>query len=203
MPVVERRPSADCDACTSSSSGVESTRAKRFDYALGVLVEGTTAIAPYLAPAGRLFFAIHGSAFDAVAGLRLSIARSLENEVSVNAERGAYFTYTAGRAEGCLGPSLVGARFGIEGCAVFDAGALHGEGYGVEPPDEETRLWVNLGALGRFGYSLTGHLALVAETGLIVPLTRYRYEVHGPDALVFRPPPLALSLGGGIALELE
>jgi hypothetical protein len=197
------RPPADCDACATSSSRVERSRGKPLDFALGVLVEGTTAIAPYLAPAGRFFFAIHGSAFDAVAGLRLSVARSLENEVSVDAERGAYFTYTAGRAEGCVGPSLTGARFGIESCAVFDAGALHGEGYGVTPPDEETRLWLDLGALGRFGYSLTRHLALVAETGLIVPLTRYRYELHGPDALVFQPPPLALSLGGGIALELE
>ncbi|HEX6276064.1 MAG TPA: hypothetical protein VFZ53_23650 [Polyangiaceae bacterium] len=193
-------PKADCaEAPPEAGHGASGA----LEVELGVLVEGTTAIAPYLAPVGRLFFAARFPLRRLETSVRASFARSLENEVPVDAERGAVFTYTAGRAEGCLGPRLTGAPVRIEGCATLDVGALDAESYGVQPEGRETRVWVAPGALGRFGTSPLRHLALVAEAGLLVPVTRYRYELHDPDALVFRPPPVALALGAGVALRLE
>jgi hypothetical protein len=172
-------------------------------FELGGIIEGTTAIAPYFAPVARLFFAVRVPTGDAHAALRLSGARSLENQVPVDADRGGYFTYTAGRVEGCVGPPLPDARLFVEGCAGADLGSLFGEGYGVKPAHDEARFWFALDALGRFGSLLSKHLAVAAEAGLVVPITRDQYMLHGPDALVFEPPSVAVSVGAGAATRFE
>jgi hypothetical protein len=170
---------------------------------LGALFEGTTAIAPWLSPVGRLFVAVRWPTRGVSPSLRASFARSPEIRVPVDENRGGLLTYTSGRVEGCVATALGSARLFVEGCGAADLGALKGEGYGVEPHHEATRPWFALDALGRFGFLPTARLTLQAETGLVVPITRYEYELHGPDELVFRAPSVAVSLGAGLGVRLE
>jgi hypothetical protein len=183
------------------SSERSSTRDLSFE--LGGLVEGTTAVAPGVTPAARLFGTVRWPSVGFVyPSLRLSAARSTEQTVPVDAERGGLLTWTAARLELCATSAFHTSKLLVDLCPATDIGVLDGEGYGDKPTHERPRTWWSLDLLARFGFLAGEHVLLVAESGLVVPVTRDRFTLSGPEAEVFQAPRVALTFGGGAALEL-
>jgi hypothetical protein len=167
----------------------------------GGLAEGTTAVAPGMSFAGRVFVAAHFGARGLHPALRASFARGLENRVPTGPTRGGLLTWTSGRVEACVA-SPIADEFRADACAFADLGVLEGEGYGVEPSRTPVRTWFALGSLARVEYVPTPRMALGVEAGFVVPITRDEFALSAPPAPVFRAPPLALTLGGGVAVRL-
>lgn len=208
LPLASTAPAQGSAASRRDDQGdVAAPRERRLrrasEFQLGAYVDGTTAIAPYLAPVFRVSFAARFPLRRLVPAFRVGLLRSLANDVTVDEKRGATFTFTAARAEGCVGPTLTSDRWHFEGCAGADVGALRAKGTGVAPKHDETRPWVSLNGLGRVGYTPVRRLVVETDAGLVAPLIRDEFELHAPEALVFKPPSVALTVGVGVALRLD
>ncbi len=202
-PVPSATPTTDSKRTDRAPGRPSPLLTKSPGYELGLLVEGTTAVAPGVTPGGRLFGGLRLPSLGVVyPAFRLSVARSTEREAPVDDERGGRLTVTAGRLEACASSGFGSRRFVVDLCPAADLGVRDGEGYGVEPSKTPVRAWFALDLLGRLGF-LAGDWALIqVEGGLVVPVTRDTFQLHGPEAEVFETPALALVFGGGMAVRL-
>jgi hypothetical protein len=176
---------------------------EKLGFEIGANVEGTTAIAPGVTPAARLFGGLRVPSVGVVyPSFRVSASRSVEKDAAVDDERGGYLAVTAGRFDACASSGFGSSRFVVDLCPAAEVGVRSGEGYGVDPPKTPTSTWFSLDLLARFGF-LAGDWALIqVEGGLVVPVTRDTFVLKGPDAEVFETPALALAFGGGMAVRL-
>jgi hypothetical protein len=172
-------------------------------FELGLLVEGTTAVAPGVTPGGRLFGGLRLPSVGVVyPSFRLSAARSTERTAQVDEDRGGYLTVTSGRLEACASSGFGSRRFVVDLCPAADLGVRDGKGYGVEPVRTPARTWFAFDLLGRLGFLAGDWVLFQAEGGLVIPVTRDTFTLTGPDAEVFETPALALTFGGGMAVRL-
>ena len=104
----------------------------------------------------------------------------------------------AGRTDACP-VQLGGTRVTLWPCAVFDLGAT-GASATRSTGSLDTGLWAALGAHARFRWWVGGPVALEAQLGVLVPLTRY--EVYGGSEVLYRTAVAGLSGALGASIRL-
>jgi hypothetical protein len=119
-------------------------------------------------------------------------------------------TFAFGLTAGWLGAcwEMVRSRslaFGLCGRAV--AGAIYAVIYGEEdlpptilPTDVGSRAWLSLGAGTRLGFRVVGPLRIETGIDLLVPLTRYNFQLEGGLPTGFEQSALAAAAFGGVGI---
>jgi len=103
----------------------------------------------------------------------------------------------AARVEGCpLGLEL--GRLDLRPCAAFDLGAIGASAAGVS----DVAWWLSAAAHARAAVSF-GRLALEAQLGAVLPLTRYEVSAPAPAPVLEHTKIIGLSCGLGARFTLE
>jgi hypothetical protein len=150
-------------------------------------------------------------------GIRLSVGRAggrwsgrLGVEVLLPATRwvdgdagavGGRFWLGAARVEGCL-RTAGDARASLDGCLVFEAGALTGSGVGVDVSKQDTLTWLSPGArvVGTLPLSTRRAQAVLGVEGL-VPLLNKRFTVERGKTELFHPAAVVGRVDMGVAWQ--
>lgn len=121
---------------------------------------------------------------------RFGIAALLPATRSFDGERGTVggrFWLGTGRAEGCL-RTLGDARTSLDGCLVFEGGALTGSGVGVDVPKQVTLVWLAPGARVAGALPLpTGQAHAVLGAEGLVPLLSKRFTIENGRNTLHQP----------------
>jgi len=103
------------------------------------------------------------------------------------------------RLESC--PLVFGvAAISLRPCAGADAGFIAAEGAGPTGKSDG-HPWIDVGIHGRLLWAPIARIALEAEAGGLVPVTRYAIEFENPPELVHRTAPVAFQGGIGTAIR--
>jgi hypothetical protein len=100
----------------------------------------------------------------------------------------ASFTWTVGRADGCLLSWPAGSPARLLACARVEAGTLDAAGSQVPSARSSTRAWVTVGPLVRGEWELLAPLFLAAEGAVLVHVIDDRFYFQPGDTTVFAVP---------------
>jgi hypothetical protein len=155
---------------------------------------------PRVAPGVRLSFGGAGQRWSGRLGVLalLPATRWVDGEAG---QVGGRFWLGAGRVESCL--RVAGdPRGSLDGCLVFEAGALTGSGVGVDVPKRDTLLWLAPGGRVVAAMPLTtrrarGLLGLEA----VVPISTQRFTVERGSTDVYEPKRVVGRVDIGVAWQ--
>jgi len=135
---------------------------------------------------------------------RVSVRRSLELTQTAASNESATLAWTFGRAEACPLRLAIGSAVDLRPCAFFDGGALYASGSAPVNASSQLRPWAAAGTLARLEWAKKDvapgwDVVLAAETGLVFPITRERFN-FGPTTPIYRAPSVTGlgSVGGGV-----
>jgi hypothetical protein len=111
----------------------------------------------------------------------------------------ASFSWTVGRADGCL-LSWADGPVELHGCARVEAGALEGQGSAVPGARSDTRGWLAAGAVVRLEWTVVASLFLDAEVAAMVHVTNDRFY-FAPDSTIYTVPIVGLDAAGGVGVH--
>jgi hypothetical protein len=158
------------------------------------------------APSSLLGVSVFGElASGAVGRPRLRLALSHATTGSIDVGSGAaHFELSSARLEGC--PAGFGrGSFELVGCLDLEAGRVAAEGLSrgaVRQTQESSRLWFELGLMGRLAWSPVSPLQIELSSGVGFPFTRRAYIFENPREIVHEPPLIAARVGLGLAARL-
>lgn len=157
---------------------------------------------PRAAPGARLSVGRAGQRWSG----RLGVGALLPATRWVDGEAGTVggrFWLAAARAEGCW-RTAGDARTSLDGCFVFEGGALAGSGVGVDVSKQATLAWLAPGArvVGALPLTTSRAQAVVGVEGL-VPLLNKRFTVEKGTTELHRPAPLVGRMDLGVAWQFE
>jgi hypothetical protein len=130
--------------------------------------------------------------------LRLSGTRAASGAFDVPGAGTARLVWTAGALDACP-IRLTWRSAALAPCLRIGAGVLSGSGDGVAHPRDDSRLWLDAGALARAEIDVAGPIFLDVEGGATVPVTRPRFHFDVPDTTIRKPDavvPLAAAYAG-------
>jgi hypothetical protein len=143
-------------------------------FVVGVQATLASAKAPNLAPGAELFAGLRDEKDLWLVEMGVAGERSAETERGPGSVR---FSYVGARLHGCAFSLALGASFDLRPCAVFEAGALVGEGF-IAHPSTQVDAWLAAGPAIRLGYG-GAPWSLRLEAGPMFSITRNDY-VFGP-----------------------
>jgi len=162
--------------------------------ALSLSALGDLGALPGPAGGGELAFGLRRCALGASLAARGLAPRTGEAALDAGAG-GDLWLYAAGAAL-ALHADLAGLE--LAAAAGFEAGAMSGQGVGINNPDSGRALWLAASAGGAIVIPLTARLGARAAVDLVVPLRRPRFVIDDLGA-VHR----AAAVTGRLALGLE
>jgi hypothetical protein len=185
-------PSANFDSNSPAKSAeprrtfatVDWTEPARTTMALHLL--GDYGTFPRLAPGARLSFGLSGRRWAGRLGFvaLLPVTHWVDGRTSAV---GGRFWFGAARAEGCV-RAAGDARTSVDGCLLFEAGAVSGVGVGVDVPKTDTLAWLAPGGrvVGALPLMTSRAQVLLGVEGL-VPLLTQRFTVESGRTELYAP----------------
>jgi hypothetical protein len=135
--------------------------------------------------------------------LRLALSHATTGNIDVGSGA-AHFELSSARLEGCPGGFGRGS-FELVGCLDLEAGRVAAEGLSrgaVRQTQESSRLWFELGLMGRLAWSPVSPLQIELSSGVGFPFTRRAYIFENPRETIHEPPLIAARVGLGLAARL-
>ena len=115
--------------------------------------------------------------------VRIGAQRASSSTVHAGASGAARFTWTVATLDACPLRWSRG-RFSLSPCARVDAGVLAGSGSSIARPRDDSRLWLDAGAVARGEWAFAPPLFLGADAAALVAITRPRFHFDVPDVTV-------------------
>ncbi len=114
----------------------------------------------------------------------------------------AKFVFWGGTFDGCYAPW--GARLQMQAAACVGLlwGRLSVEGLDIPAPRTSHESWIALEALARGRWDVARWLALHAEGGLLLPITRRTYVFDSPHTVAWQAPAVGIVLGLGVSVPV-
>jgi hypothetical protein len=182
-------------------------RHTRVTFGAHILAMG--AVTPDLAPTLAPFVDVHlEQPGFFTPSLRLSLQATEVMHVSAPQNGDATFQWTAMRLEGCPTRWAIAQDFAFVPCVGAAGGVLYARGQGRDPVGggvttdaTAVRPWLDFSAVGRGSYLLFGALAVEAQAGIVIPVTRDSFLLV-PSDIVHAVPSVGGFFGAGIALRI-
>jgi hypothetical protein len=188
-PVPTVTPSAPTAPALPLPPRQPDVKPRRWHLAVGALAEvlGLGAPGVAFAPAGVLELRLDSTGLVAPS-VRLGFVRAEGGNVQAAGED-TTFTWLAGTAEACPVRVSFASTLALRPCAGLDAGAVSASTSGPSHALQPSRAWADARVEGRLEWRVLGSLSLELEGGLLVPLTRDRFEVAPSLQTAYEAPP--------------
>lgn len=158
------------------------------------------------APGGALGARIDAQLARSISGSRIAPALRLSwgfadlEELPRDGGR-ASFRFQTLRASACAVVSLAPTPLTVAPCAGIDAGALDATSDDLPQVGHASAAWYAAAGAVRLSWAVLPWLSLEGEVGFLAPFTRPAFALVEPIRIVYRPPPILLTTGAGIAIQ--
>ena len=132
-------------------------------------------------------------------GLRIRLSAGYAQSLQVEAGQGVAQVLLPNAAVAVCPLRLrVSSQWVIRACGGPRSGIYFAQGSRLAVPDQTTRFWLDLEAIGSLEWRVGRMWALEAGVGPVIPLTRYTLVFNQPETLIYTPS--TFGLWGGLGL---
>jgi hypothetical protein len=191
-------PSADAPPNIPAPEPGSKSAFARPHFGAGGGIVSTGGVAPAPMTGGALFVeATFGERGVFRPTARLGAQRASTGTIDVPSGGAARLTWTVGTLDAC---PVRWARNGlaVTPCARVDAGVIAGSGAKIAHPQDDSRFWLDAGAVARGEWTFASPFFVDVEAGIFVPITRPRFHFDAPDVTIHEPAPV----GGALAAHV-